>query len=92
MKATYCHSLIRVLFIAALFLSAPAVKATPVRFVQNNSNSRSLSSLSGPERSIQIRGQTRGLSMMLVLKNGKDEINFIKPRKNYRTKVLSTQF
>ena len=92
MKTTYCYGLMGVLFIAALVLSASVARATPARFVQNNLNSRGLSSLSGPEGSIKIRGQTRGLSMMLVLKNGKDEINFIKPRKDYHTKVLSTQF
>lgn len=45
-----------------------------------------------PNSAIEVRGQARTLSMMLVLKNGKDGINFIKVRKDYRPEILSTDY
>jgi hypothetical protein len=45
-----------------------------------------------PNKALEIRGQSRTLSMMLVLKNGKENINFIKVRKDYRPEISSTQF
>lgn len=45
-----------------------------------------------PNSSIEVRGQARTLSMMLVLKNGKDGINFIKVRKDYHPEILNTDF
>ena len=80
------------LLTVAIFLFATVASATPARYMPNNYNNRAPSSLPGAGQSFQIRGQTRNLNMMLVLKNGKDEINFIKPRRNYRAKVLATQF
>ncbi len=41
---------------------------------------------------LEVRGQARTLSMMLVLKNGKDGINFIKVRKDYRPEIQATEF
>ena len=45
-----------------------------------------------PNSAVEIRGQARTLSMMLVLKNGKDGINFIKVRKDYRPEIPATDF
>lgn len=45
-----------------------------------------------PNAAVEIRGQSRTLSMMLVLKNGKDEINFIKVRKDYKPEISRTQY
>lgn len=45
-----------------------------------------------PNRAVEIRGQSRTLSMMLVLKNGKDSINFIKIRKDYAAEINGTEF
>ena len=47
---------------------------------------------SGEPESLEIRGQTRTLSMMLVLQNKRDKIDFIKPRKNYRNEILRTEY
>src|SRR5882757_9837006 len=40
-----------------------------------------------PNSAVEVRGQARTLSMMLVLKNGKDGINFIKVRKDYKPEI-----
>jgi hypothetical protein len=45
-----------------------------------------------PNSAVEVRGQARTLSMMLVLKNGKDGINFIKVRKDYHPEILNTDF
>ena len=45
-----------------------------------------------PNSAVEIRGQARTLSMMLVLKNGKDSINFIKVRKDYRSEIAKTEY
>ena len=45
-----------------------------------------------PNAALEIRGQARTLSMMLVLKNGKDGINFIKVRKDYHPEITTTEF
>lgn len=45
-----------------------------------------------PNRAVEVRGQSRTLSMMLVLKNGKENINFIKVRKDYNPEILATNF
>lgn len=45
-----------------------------------------------PNSAVEVRGQARTLSMMLVLKNGKDSINFIKVRKDYRPEILGTEY
>lgn len=41
---------------------------------------------------MKVRGQTRTLSMMLVLKNKKDSIEFINIKKNYREEILNTEY
>jgi hypothetical protein len=45
-----------------------------------------------PNSAVEVRGQARTLSMMLVLKNGKDGINFIKVRKDFRPEIQATDF
>lgn len=45
-----------------------------------------------PNSAIEVRGQARTLSMMLVLKNGKDAINFIKVRKDYHAEIMDTSY
>ena len=45
-----------------------------------------------PNQAVEIRGQSRTLSMMLVLKNGKENINFIKVRKDYNPEIIGTQY
>jgi hypothetical protein len=45
-----------------------------------------------PNKALEVRGQSRTLSMMLVLKNGKEGINFIKVRESYRPEITSTPY
>lgn len=69
--------------VAAVVPSAkPSVLSTPIR---------KPSSLD-PNAAVEVRGQARTLSMMLVLKNGKDAINFIKVRKDYKPEIMKTEF
>jgi hypothetical protein len=57
---------------------------------------RELASPRGPasrqpgERILKVQGQTRNLSMMLVLKSEKDKIKFGEVRDNYRAEILKT--
>lgn len=45
-----------------------------------------------PNSAVEVRGQARTLSMLLVLKNGKDGINFIKVRKDYHPEIMNTDY
>ena len=51
-----------------------------------------LESASEESEGLEIRGQTRTLSMMLVLQNRRDKIDFIKPRRDYRDRILQTEY
>jgi hypothetical protein len=44
------------------------------------------------DKPLKVMGQTRTLSMMLVLKNKKEKIDFIKVRQNYQNEILNTQY
>ncbi|OFZ16217.1 MAG: hypothetical protein A2Z20_00230 [Bdellovibrionales bacterium RBG_16_40_8] len=67
------------------------VKNTAAR---QNLRPRNISSIASVEanRSLEIRGQARNLSMMLVLKNSKDNIDFVKVRNDYTSEINGTQF
>ena len=86
----------------------PAAKAAPVKAAASTGGDvaamkRALASTGGPARpadpakmdpnaALEIRGQSRTLSMMLVLKGGKESINFIKVRKDYHDEILATPY
>lgn len=44
------------------------------------------------DKPLEVKGQTRTLSMRLILKNGKDRIQFVENRKDFRSEILSTGF
>lgn len=48
--------------------------------------------ISDSQRELEIRGQSRNLSMMLVLKNRNENIDFVKPRDSYREEIQQTGF
>ncbi len=48
--------------------------------------------LSDSNTALEVRGQSRNLSMMLVLKNRKSDIDFVKPRETYSTEVQNTAY
>jgi len=48
--------------------------------------------ISDSQKSLEIRGQSRNLSMLLVLKNRHENIDFVKPRESYREEVPQTAF
>ncbi len=41
---------------------------------------------------LEVKGQTRNLSMILTLKNKKDKINFIKLREKYELEIKATPY
>lgn len=42
----------------------------------------------GTQKPLEVNGQSRNLNMMLVLRNDKDKIKFVKVRENYRNEIL----
>jgi|GEM_PF-6323830 len=47
---------------------------------------------SGSTKATEVKGQIRNLSMMLVLKNQKDRIEFVRMRRDYRKEILETKY
>jgi hypothetical protein len=47
---------------------------------------------SGSGKATEVKGQIRNLSMMLVLKNQKDRIEFVRMRRDYRKEILDTKY
>lgn len=47
---------------------------------------------SGERKPLKVQGQSRNLSMMLVLKGEKDKIRFGDIRENYKREILNTNF
>lgn len=46
----------------------------------------------GDEKVVKVKGQSRNLSMMLVLKGEKDKIKFGEIRENYKQEVIKTNY
>lgn len=71
-------------------------KATKQAAVQRAPAQRGPASLSAgisdSQKSLEIRGQSRNLSMLLVLKNRHENIDFVKPRETYRDEITQTEF
>jgi hypothetical protein len=44
---------------------------------------------SGSQKPLEVNGQSRNLNMMLVLRNDKDKIKFVRPRESYRDEITS---
>lgn len=44
------------------------------------------------DKPLDVKGQTRTLSMMLVLKSKKEKINFITVRRQYHDEILATKY
>ena len=80
------------IFLVLLFGSLSSyAKKSPKRY-GDKPQGRSVSSIDGQKRAIEIRGQTRTLSMGLVLKNKKEQIDFIQPRTNYDEEIKETTY
>jgi hypothetical protein len=71
----------------ALFaLSGPGLAKTAQTVKAN------LTTPSGEPEAIQVKGQTRNVSLMNVSQNEKDSVKFVSARKNYKGEILSTQY
>jgi hypothetical protein len=62
---------------------------------KNSVASRNLKSIRAPsqvglDKALEVRGQSRNLSMMLVLKNRKENIDFVHPREHYQNEIRAT--
>jgi hypothetical protein len=44
-----------------------------------------------PRAPIEVKGQSRNLNMLLVLRDERDKIRFVKIRKSYRDEILATK-
>jgi hypothetical protein len=44
------------------------------------------------KESIEIRGQSRTLSMGLMIQSKKEKLRFVEPRRNYRDEILNTNY
>ena len=53
---------------------------------------RGPSGVNDSDKVFEVRGQSRNLSMMLVLKNRKDNIDFVKARENFASEIKETSY
>ncbi|MBF0442125.1 MAG: hypothetical protein HQK54_09485 [Oligoflexales bacterium] len=44
------------------------------------------------KKPIEVKGQSRNLNMMLILKNAGDKIDFVKARENYHVEIVNTHY
>lgn len=47
---------------------------------------------SDSEKALEVRGQSRNLSLMLVLKNNKESLDFVQPRNSFRKEIQNTNY
>jgi hypothetical protein len=82
-------------------VSAPKARVTarraPAAVAPRRTASRRPASVGGPavqesDKALKVNGQARSINMTLVLKNDKDEINFVKPRTSFQDKIGETKF
>jgi hypothetical protein len=52
-----------------------------------NTQSASRTPARDPNAPIEVHGQSRNLNMLLILQNPNEEINFVKPRKDYKKEI-----
>ncbi|MDH4466787.1 MAG: hypothetical protein QE271_01910 [Bacteriovoracaceae bacterium] len=45
-----------------------------------------------PNAPIEVHGQARNLNMLLILQNPNEEINFVKPRTEYRKEIENMNY
>lgn len=53
---------------------------------------RSPASVTDSSNALEVRGQSRNLSMMLTLRNRGNDIKFVKPRENYKNEIQNTSY
>lgn len=88
-------SLMIVAVLATTLSSWSGRGAIPAKSDEQTASQHSESSLSGGggeadggQKPLEVNGQSRNLNMMLVLRNDKDKIKFVKVRENYRDEIL----
>lgn len=74
--------------------AGPKAKArhAPARGVSQERGMASIGGVQEAEKPLEVTGQSRNLSMVLVLKNEKDKIKFVEVRRNFKNEVKQTQF
>ena len=81
--------ILTLLFVIAVFLSPSADAKTCAKGQKVRPSGPSNVQI---EKTLKVRGQTRTLNMMLVLKNKKDKLKFINARTKYREEILNTEY
>jgi hypothetical protein len=46
----------------------------------------------GMQKPLEIKGQTRNVSMMSVNQANKNQVKFVKPRKDYNREIIATAY
>ena len=44
------------------------------------------------QKPLEVKGQTRNISMMVTTQANKDKLNFVTSRKNFRSQILTTKY
>ncbi len=86
-----------VIIFSSTFLLTFRARAVEAKKTTVNTNapaapSRMPAGISDSQKNLEIRGQSRNLSMLLILKNRHENIDFVKPRDSYREEIQKTGF
>jgi hypothetical protein len=46
----------------------------------------------GAQKPLEVKGQTRNVSMMTVNQANKNQVKFVKPRKDYQREIIATAY
>jgi hypothetical protein len=71
---------------------ASAAKKALAKVAKKSAPSKAFPPKSAASGQIEIRGQSRNVSMTLLLNNRSEAIRFVEPRKHYREEILSTPY
>jgi hypothetical protein len=72
--------------------AGPKARRAPARSAPQERGMASVGGVAEAEKPLEVTGQSRNLSMVLVLKNDKDKIKFVEVRRNFKNEVKQTQF
>ena len=71
---------------------AKVAASAPATRIANRSLAGLSTGVSDSQTALEIRGQSRNLSMLLILKNRHENIDFVKPRDSYKEEIAKTGF
>lgn len=77
---------------SSLKVTVKKTQPAPKSSLASTVSRRGPAGISDSQRELEIRGQSRNLSMLLVLKNRNENIDFVKPRDSYREEIQQTGY